>query len=79
MMVPVKLQYEIGEACWIMKGNKRVEGRVRQKITLPEHFSEFYLIEPVDDYLFTLEVRDALLMSETRDGIFPFTQTGRAR
>lgn len=79
MMVLVKLQYEIGDACWIMKGNQRCAGRVVQKLTIPDHFSEFYLIEPVDDYLFTLEVRDALLMSEARDGIFPFTQTGRAR
>lgn len=62
-----------------MKGQHRVAGRVIQAFTPFNHFAEFYVIEPVDDHWFTLEVRDALLMSETSDGVFPFTQTGHSK
>lgn len=72
----MKLKYEIGDRCWISKSGMMLEGRVVSTLRLPDHFSEFYVIEPVDQYMFTLEVRDALLMSETRDGIMPFTQRG---
>ena len=71
-----KLKYEIGDRCWIRKSGMPLEGQVVYKLRVPGHFAEFYVIEPVDQYMFTLEVRDALLMSETRDGLLPFEQRG---
>ena len=72
-----KLNYAVGDRCWIAMGAARNEdtgesllipARVMAKIVLPHHVCIHYVVElDVPDWQH-LEIRDALLMSETEEG-----------
>lgn len=64
----VKLSYKIGDKCWISLGTPKLSaGQVVATMTLPNHPTEFYVIEPEDTLWPHLEIRDALLMSPAAD------------
>lgn len=70
----MKLAYEIGDECWYMIGPTQCAGRVVGVLTIDDHYTTFYVIEPVDDMSFHLEVRDALLMTDDPNAPLPFYQ-----
>lgn len=70
----MKLRYELNEPCWITTWDGRpLHGRVVAELTVPNHPAIHYIIEPFDADYPNLEVRDALLMSDTMDGLRLFS------
>ena len=71
--VIMKTKYEIGDQCWIAIGAPPLwEGEVMASFTTPKHTAEFYIINVKHPDYPQMEVRDALLMSETAEGPLPF-------
>lgn len=73
-----KMNYEIGDACWIgIHGAKNlVPGKVAGAFTLPTHPQKYFIIELTDTDWPHLEIRDALLMaSEQGQPLAYWTET----
>lgn len=78
MSQQVKLDYDIGDECWINIGevNDKDEtitskGHVVYRFTLSHHAHLYYVIEVLQPYWTHLEIRDALLMSHEANKILP--------
>jgi hypothetical protein len=70
----MKLSYELNDPCYILAWDgSPLHGRVVAELTIPNHPAVHYIIEPFDADYPHLEVRDALLMSETLEGLRLFT------
>lgn len=75
-----KLSYERGDACWIFTGAvdaagqpKLESGRVVHAFYHPGAPNQFYVIQLDDENFMHLEVRDALLMADSPDGVLPYS------
>jgi hypothetical protein len=71
--VPYKTDYKIGDRCWLkLPGVPNLqEGIVVAAVGLPNHTVPYFLIQ-VSNYNWpTLEVRDALLLSDTGVSLAP--------
>ena len=65
--MPPKLDYAIGDPCWISLGEEKLtRATVVGTFTLHTHPTKFFILEPGSEYLH-LEIRDALLMSPGQD------------
>ena len=79
-MTPVKLNYNLGDPCFIHVGtagrSSLLPGRVVYWFDLPHLPSRFFVIQLDDPDFLHLEIRDALLMAESKDAITPYMQMG---
>lgn len=75
----MKTAYSPGDECWIALGPPPLwRGIVITSFTAPQLVSEQYIIEIDHPDYPHLEIRDALLMSDTAEGPLPFTEGAAA-
>ena len=70
---PPKMEYQPGDEAYIAIGEELelVRCTVALQFKTPWHTNFFYVLQVMDDEHQHMEVRDALLMSETAEGPLP--------